>query len=289
MTVMPYEKQRADVLGTSMAYVEAGEGDPIVLLHGNPTSSYLWRDVLPHLVPLGRCIAPDLVGMGDSAPLPGSGPMRYSFAEHRRHLDALLEQLDVRERVTLVVHDWGSGLGFDWARRHPDAVAGIAYMEAIVRPLTWEEFPADGREIFQAFRSPAGEELILDKNLFVEGVLPASVLRDLGPDLDVYRAPYVDGGERRRPMLDWPRSLPIEGEPADVVADVQSYADWLAQSPVPKLFVNAEPGSILVGAQREFCRSWPSQTEVTVPGRHFLQEDSGDEIGRAVAAWIAGR
>jgi haloalkane dehalogenase len=286
---MPYEKKSARVLGTSMSYVDVGEGDPIVLLHGNPTSSYLWRDVIPHLVGLGRCIAPDLVGMGDSAKLPGAGPMTYSFDTHRRHLDALLEQLGVTSPVTLVVHDWGSGLGFDWARRHADAVAGIAYMEAIVRPLTWDEFPESGREIFSAFRSEAGEQLILDKNLFVEGVLPASVTRSLGTDLDVYRAPYLDPGESRRPTLDWPRQLPIDGEPADVVADVQAYADWLAESPVPKLFVNAEPGSILVGAQREFCRSWPNQREVTVPGLHFLQEDSGDAIGRAIADWLRER
>ena len=286
---MRYPKQSTTVLGTRMAYVDVGEGDPIVLLHGNPTSSYLWRDVLPHLERLGRCIAPDLVGMGDSDPLPDSGPLRYSFAEHRRHLDALLEQLGVTERVTLVVHDWGSGLGFDWANRHRDAVAGIAYMEAIVRPLTWAEFPDEGREIFQAFRSDAGEDLILDKNLFVEGVLPASVVRDLGDDLEVYREPYREPGESRRPTLDWPRQLPMDGEPADVVEIVQSYADWLSTSTVPKLFVNADPGSILVGAQREFCRGWPAQREVTVPGKHFVQEDSGDAIGRAVAEWISSR
>lgn len=282
----PPAKKSTSVLGTSMSYVDVGEGDPIVLLHGNPTSSYLWRDVIPHLVGLGRCIAPDLVGMGDSAKLPDDGPMTYSFDTHRRHLDALLEQLGVTSDVTLVVHDWGSGLGFDWARRHSGAVAGIAYMEAIVRPLTWEEFPEAGREIFQAFRSAAGEDLILDKNLFVEGVLPASVMRPLGTDLDVYRAPYAEPGESRRPTLDWPRQLPMDGEPADVVADVQAYADWLAGSPVPKLFVNAEPGSILVGAQRELCRSWPNQREVTVPGLHFLQEDSGDAIGAAIADWL---
>jgi haloalkane dehalogenase len=287
--VTAYEKRSATVLGTRMTYVDVGQGNPIVLLHGNPTSSYLWRDVIPHLEVLGRCIAPDLVGMGDSDPLPHPGPMRYSFAEHRRHLDGLLSHLGVTDRVTLVVHDWGSGLGFDWANRHRDAVAGIAYMEAIVRPLTWDEFPDDGREIFQAFRSDAGEDLILAKNLFVEGVLPAAVLRDLGEDFDVYRAPFREQGERRRPTLDWPRQLPIDGEPAEVVETVQSYADWLSQSPVPKLFVNAEPGSILVGAQREFCRSWPNQQEVTVWGSHFVQEDSGDAIGRAVAAWLRER
>jgi haloalkane dehalogenase len=286
---MAYVKKSAQVLGTAMAYVEEGSGPPIVLLHGNPTSSHLWRGVIPHLTGLGRCIAPDLVGMGDSAPLPDPGPMTYSFSTHRRHLDALLDQLGVTSDVTLVVHDWGSGLGFDWARQHVEAVSGIAYTEAIVRPLTWQEFPEDAREIFQAFRSPAGEELILAKNLFVEGVLPASVIRDLGADLDVYRAPYTEPGESRRPTLDWPRQLPIEGEPADVVQIVQDYADWLAGSSVPKLFLNAEPGSILVGAQREFCRSWPNQREVTVPGRHFVPEDSGDLIGRAVADWLRDR
>ena len=284
-----HEKKTATVLGTTMAYVDVGTGDPIVLLHGNPTSSYLWREVIPELEGLGRCIAPDLVGMGDSAPLPDPGPMRYSFDVQRRHLDALLEQLGADQRVVLVVHDWGSGLGFDWANRHRDAVAGIAYMEAIVRPLTWDEFPADGRPLFQGFRSEAGESLILDKNLFVEGVLPASVIRDLGADHDVYRAPYREAGERRRPMLDWPRQIPIDGEPAEVVEIVQAYADWLSSSPVPKLFVDADPGSLLVGAQREFCRSWPNQSEVTVPGSHFVQEDSGDAIGRAVAAWMSSR
>ena len=285
----PHPKKTASVLGTTMAYVEVGEGSPIVLLHGNPTSSYLWRDVIPHLAELGRCIAPDLVGMGDSAKLPDPGPMSYSFDTHRRHLDALLEQLGVTSDVTLVVHDWGSGLGFDWANRHRDAVAGIAYMEAIVRPLTWEEFPEAGREIFQAFRSEAGEKLILEQNLFVEAVLPASVQRPLDADLDVYRAPYLEPGESRRPTLDWPRQLPMDGEPADVVAVVEEYAQWLAGSPVPKLFVNAEPGSILVGEQREFCRRWPNQREVTVPGLHFVQEDSGDAIGRAIAQWLRSR
>jgi len=282
-----YPKRRVPVLGRQMALVEAGRGDPILFLHGNPTSYYLWRNVIPHCEALGRCLAPDLIGMGDSEKLEPSGPDRYTFLEHRAHLDALLEALGVRERVVLVLHDWGSALGFDWARRHPDAVRGIAYMEAIVRPVSWAEWPADARKIFQAFRSPAGEELVLQKNVFVERVLPASVLRGLGEaEMAVYRRPYREPGESRRPTLTWPRQIPIEGEPAEVVEIVEAYARWLSTSAVPKLFVNAEPGSILVGAQRESCRRWPRQREVTVRGSHFVQEDSPDEIGRALAEWI---
>jgi haloalkane dehalogenase len=279
-------KRRITVHGRSMAYVEAGEGDPIVFLHGNPTSSYLWRNVMPHLAGLGRCLAPDLIGMGDSEKLPDSGPDSYRFVEHRRYLDGLLEALDVRERVALVVHDWGSALGFDWANRHREAIKGIAYMEAIVRPLAWAEWPETIHKLFYGFRSEAGEAMVLDKNVFVERVLPGSVLRGLtDEEMTVYRRPYLEPGESRRPTLTWPRQIPLDGEPADVVELVQSYADWLAHSDVPKLFVNAEPGAILVGAQREFCRSWPNQREVTVKGSHFIQEDSPDEIGRAIADW----
>ena len=282
-------KQRVAVHGREMAYVEAGAGDPIVFLHGNPTSSYLWRNVVPHLEGLGRCLAPDLIGMGDSAKLEPSGPKTYRFVEHRRYLDGLLEALGIGERVTIVVHDWGSALGFDWANRHRERVKGIAYMEAIVRPLTWEEWPEPIRKLFQGFRSPAGEAMVLEKNVFVERVLPGSVLRGLTEaEMAVYRRPFSAPGEARRPTLTWPREIPLGGEPADVVAIVQAYADWLAQSAVPKLFVNAEPGAILVGAQRDFCRGWPSQTEVTVKGSHFLQEDSPDAIGRAIADWCRG-
>lgn len=281
-----YTRKKIDVLGSQMAYVEAGGGEPIVFLHGNPTSSYLWRNVIPHLEGRGRCIAPDLIGMGDSDKLPGSGPESYRFVDHGRHLDALLEALDVRDRVTFVVHDWGSALAFDWANRHRAAVRGIAYMEAILRPMRWDEFPEAVRPLFQAFRSDAGEEIVLQQNVFVEQVLPGAVLRGLGDaEMAVYRRPYTEPGESRRPTLTWPRELPIEGEPADVVEIVESYGAWLARSPVPKLFVNAEPGAILVGAARDFCRNWPAQTEVTVRGSHFVQEDSPDEIGRAVAAW----
>jgi len=280
-------KRRLEVLGQEMACVDRGAGEfGFLLLHGNPTSSYLWRDVIPALEPLGRCLAPDLVGMGDSAKLPQAGPGSYGFAEHRRHLDALLDAVDLPQRVVLVVHDWGSALGFDWARRNPDRVAGIAYMEAIVRPLTWDEWPEGARRAFQRLRSPQGEELILEGNFFVERILPSSVQRQLtDAEMEEYRRPFAEPGEGRRPTLSWPRQLPIEGEPAEVVEVVAEYAEWLASSPVPKLFVNADPGSILIGAQREFCRGWPNQTEVTVPGLHFVQEDSGARIGTEIAAW----
>jgi haloalkane dehalogenase len=285
-------KRRVAVDGLSMAYVEEGAGDPIVFLHGNPTSSYLWRNVIPHVVPLGRCIAPDLIGMGDSDPLPDSGPGRYRFVDHRHYLDGLLAALDVRRNVTFVVHDWGSALGFDWANRHRDAVAAIAYMEAIVRPVTWADWPEAARRVFQGFRSPAGESLVLERNVFVENVLPGSVLRTLtDEEMAEYRRPFLEPGERRRPTLTWPREIPIEGEPADVAEIVAAYHEWLPASPVPKLFVNAEPGAILTGDQREFCRTWANQREVTVRGNHFVQEDSPDEIGRAIADWLpsAGR
>jgi haloalkane dehalogenase len=272
-----------------MAYVERGAGDPIVFLHGNPTSSYLWRNVIPHLEDQGRCIAPDLIGMGDSDKLDDPGPGSYRFVEHRRYLDALLEALGVRESVTLVVHDWGSALGFDWANRHRERVLGLAYMEAIVRPLAWDDWPKAVTPLFQAFRSPAGEALVLEQNAFVEQVLPGAVLRRLSEaEMAVYRRPFARAGEDRRPTLTWPREIPIDGEPADVTAIVESYAAWLRESPVPKLFLNAEPGAILRGRPREFCRSWPNQREVAVPGIHFVQEDSPDAIGGAVAAWRRG-
>ena len=285
---MPWtEKKHLGVLGRKMACVETGEGEPVVFLHGNPTSSYLWRGVIPHLASLGRCIAPDLIGMGDSDKLEDSGPDSYRFIEHRRYLDALLEALGVTERVTLVTHDWGSALGFDWANRHRDAVKGLAYMEAIVQPLTWAQWPEASRRVFQGFRSESGESMILEKNVFVERVLPGSIERKLTEEeMAEYRRPFKQPGEGRRPTLTWPREIPIEGEPADVTEIVGSYAAWLSESLVPKLFVNAEPGAILVGEQREFCRTWPNQTEVTVPGIHFIQEDSPDEIGRAIAEWF---
>ena len=280
----PYPRRRVRVLDSEMAYVDVGAGDPVVFLHGNPTSSYLWRNVIPHVESVGRCLAPDLIGMGDSGRAPAGS---YRFVDHARYLDAWFEALGLT-RVTLVVHDWGSALGFHWARRHPERVRGIAYMEALVRPVTWEEWPEVARQVFQAMRSPAGEEMVLTKNVFVERILPRSVLRGLGEvEMAVYRRPYLEPGESRRPTLTWPRQIPIEGEPADVVAIADAYSRWLATSDVPKLFIDADPGAILIGAQREFCRSWPNQREITVRGSHFVQEDSPHEIGRALAEFVA--
>jgi haloalkane dehalogenase len=284
----PYQKKRQRVLGHEMAYVEVGEGAPVVLLHGNPTSSYLWRNVLPHLQSLGRCIAPDLIGMGDSDKLPDSGPGSYRFVEHRRYLDALLEALDVRERVTLVVHDWGSALGFDWANRHREAVKGIAFTEAIVAPLRRDDWGKTFGQALEALRSEAGEGMVLQNNYFIEKILPNAILRTLSvEEMAEYRRPFTEPGEGRRPTLTWPRQVPIDGEPADVVAIVKAYADWLATSNVPKLFLKAEPGAILANDTLvNLVRQWPALTEKTVAGVHFVQEDSPDEIGRAIAGWM---
>ena len=278
----PHPRRSGPVHASTMSWVDVGAGAPaVVFLHGNPTSSYLWRNVIPHVAGRARCLAPDLIGMGASGDSPSGG---YTFADHARYLDAWFDAVLPDGRVVLVVHDWGSALGFDWARRHAGRVAGIAYMEGIVRPVTWADWPENARKVFQAMRGPGGEEMVLQKNVFVERILPASVLRGLGEaEMAVYRRRFAEPGEARRPTLAWPRQIPIEGEPADVVRVVEAYGSWLETSDVAKLFVNAEPGSILVGTQRDYCRTWPNQTEITVPGSHFVQEDPPHAIGRAVA------
>jgi haloalkane dehalogenase len=291
ISARPYAaKVFAEVNGRRMAYIDVGGGDTTILFqHGNPTSSYLWRNVMPHCEGLGRLVACDLIGMGDSDKLPDPGPGRYTYAEHRDYLFALWDRLALGSRIVLVLHDWGSALGFEWARRNPRRVAGIVYMEAIVTPVTWADWPQNARRVFQGFRSAAGEDMVLDKNVFVERVLPASVLRRLTEEeMAEYRRPFAAVGENRRPTLTWPRQIPIEGEPADVTAVVEDYARWLADSALPKLFINAEPGSILVGRQREVCRAWRNQTEITVAGVHFIQEDGPDAIGEAVAGFARG-
>jgi haloalkane dehalogenase len=284
----PYEKKYKTIQGKRMAYMEHGEGDPIVFLHGNPTSSYLWRNIMPHMEGQGRLIAPDLIGMGDSEKLSDSGPKSYSYFEQRSYLFELLEALNVKENVTVVLHDWGSGLGFHWAHQHPERIKGIVFMEAIVAPMpNWDEFPENAKGVFQGFRSPAGENMVLEKNLFVEGVLPGAVIRDLTKaEMDEYRRPYLDAGESRRPTLSWPRALPFEGTPKDVVDIVADYGAWLSENNIPKLFINAEPGTILIGSARDLVRLCPNLTEVTVAGLHYIQEDSPHEIGEAISDWL---
>ena len=285
----PYaEKKKIIINNKTMSYIDEGEGDAIVFQHGNPTSSYLWRNVMPYLEGQGRLIACDLIGMGDSEKLPNSGPDSYSYFEHRDFLFALLEELNIGKNVVFVIHDWGSALGFDWSFQNQERVQGIAYMEGMVKPVTWDEWPENATKVFQGFRSEAGESMVLDKNIFVEKVLPSSIIRELtNEEMNEYRRPFLNAGEDRRPTLSWPRQIPIQGEPKEVVKVVENYSNWLSSSDLPKLFINADPGSILTGKQREFCRSWPNQEEVTVKGTHFIQEDSPNEIGKAVSSFVS--
>lgn len=292
MTIGELPKRFATINGQKMAYVDtqpsAPDGTPTIWLqHGNPTSSYLWRDVIAGLAPHARCIAPDLLGMGDSDKLPQSDETSYRFDQHFQYLSGLLEHIAPTGPLILVLHDWGSGLGFHWAQRNMHRAAAVAYMEAITQPLTWEDWPENAREIFKAMRSPAGDVLVLEKNVFVERILPGSVVRDLTPaEMAVYRRPYLLRGEDRRPTLSWPREIPIEGKPQKMVELVEAYGQFMRNAEMPKLFINAEPGSILIGAARDFCRTWQNQEEVTVPGSHFIQEDSGADIGRILHLWL---
>ena len=280
-------KKTVDVLGHKMAYVEMGEGRPIIFQHGNPTSSYLWRNIMPKLAHLGRCIAIDLIGMGDSEKLNDSGPDSYTFMEHSRYLEGALDALGVNNDIVWVVHDWGSALGFDYIARHPERASAVCYMEGIVKEMTWDEWPESARDMFNTFRSPAGDGVVLDKNVFVERVLPASIIRELsGEEMDAYKAPFLNAGEDRRPTLTWPRQIPIEGEPEDVCTIVRNYGQHLSKSNIPKLFIEANPGMILKGNLAEYAKTWPNQTQVSVKGLHFIQEDSPVEIADAILAWI---
>ena len=286
-----YSKSFITINGKKLAYVDFGEGDPIVFLHGNPTSSYLWRNIMPHLEDMGRLIAPDLIGMGDSDKLDNSGPDRYTFTEHTEYLYALFEELNLNN-VTLVIHDWGSALGFNWAALNPEKIKSIVYMEAITGPIeSWDDWPKQARKIFQLFRSDAGEELVLDKNFFVERVFAGDVGMHRAlekQELDTYIKPFKEEGESRRPTLTWPRQIPIEGKPKEVVEIVKNYAKFMSETQLPKLFINADPGSILIGKQREVARKWPNQKEVTVNGGHFIQEVSPDEIGESIKDFLIG-
>lgn len=286
LPIDPHPRRRVQVFDTDMSYVDTGTGRPVIFLHGNPTSSYLWRNIIAEVKGAARCLAPDLVGMGRSGRAPSGS---YRFTDHAGYLDAWFDAVVLDRKVILVGHDWGSALAFHWANRHRERVEGVVYMEAIVQSLTWEQWPSAASRIFQGFRSDSGESMILDNNLFVERVLPGSIIRQLSEqEMAVYRGPFLEPGESRRPTLTWPREIPLDGQPADVVEVVDEYSAWLSESDVPKLFINADPGAILTGDQRDFCRSWPNQTEVTVKGVHFIQEDSPEEIGQAITKWIGG-
>lgn len=286
MNSITLKKQKISINNKNIAYAESGSGDPIIFLHGNPTSSYLWRNITPHLESQGRCICIDLIGMGDSDKLDNPDENSYQFEEHYHYVNAAIESLTNGENTTFVIHDWGSALGFNWCYHNPDSVKGIAYMEAIVKEMTWEDWGDEAKGIFQGFRSDAGESLVLEKNYFVERVLPGSIIRRLrDEEIEEYRRPFLNPGEDRRPTLSWPREIPIEGQPANVCKIVNQYAEWMQTNDIPKLFINAEPGAITTGRIRDFCRSWKNQTEVTVKGIHFIQEDSPDDIGKAISTW----
>jgi len=286
MNSITLKKQKISINNKNIAYVESGSGDPIIFLHGNPTSSYLWRNITPHLESQGRCICIDLIGMGDSDKLDNPDENSYQFEEHYHYVNAAIESLTNGENITFVIHDWGSALGFNWCYHNPDSIKGIAYMEAIVKEMTWEDWRDEAKGIFQGFRSDAGESLVLEKNYFVERVLPGSIIRRLSDEeIEEYRRPFINPGEDRRPTLSWPREIPIEGQPANVCEIVNQYAEWMQTNDIPKLFINAEPGAITTGRIRDFCRSWKNQTEVTVKGIHFIQEDSPNDIGKAISTW----
>ncbi len=280
-------RRRVKVLDTEISYVDVGEGEPVVFLHGNPTWSYQWRNIIPYISPIRRCLAPDLVGMGWS----GKSPTKaYRFIDQARYMDAWFEALQVTKDVTLVLHDWGAAIGFYRARRHPEQIKAIAYYEAVAHSRRWNDFPAGRDRQFRTLRSPEGERLVLDENMFVEVVLPRGILRKLtDEEMEAYRAPYRDR-ERRLPTLTWPRELPIDGVPEDVVAIVDENARWLAASDrLPKLFINGDPGVMQTGRLRELVRSFPNQREVTVKGLHHLQDDSPKEIGEALQAFVLGK
>ncbi len=284
----PYGKLKSlEIKGRRMAFTDEGEGPAIVFQHGQPTYSYVWRNVMPHLEGLGRLIACDLIGMGESDKIDPSGAGSYSYAEHRDYLFALWDALNLGDQIVLVLDDWGAALGFDWANRHRDRIKGIVHMEAVALPLNWSDIPAPAHPFFRALRSPAGEKLVLENNIFIEDRLPAAILRKFtDEELAHYRKPFLNPGEARRPTLAWPRSLPLDGEPAEVVEAITAYLPWLAESDVPKLLISGDPGAIMVGRVRDAVRAWSNQTEVTVKGRKLLQEDSPDEIGTAIAEFV---
>lgn len=282
------EKKSLIVNNKKISYVEKGVGKLLIFLHGNPTSSYLWRNIISDLSKQYRCLAPDLIGMGDSDKLDNITKNSYGFKEHKKWLYDFLKALNISEKIILILHDWGSALGFDYARSNSSKVEAIVYMEAIVCPLSWKDWPDNARKIFQLMREEGvGEELVLEKNIFVERILPSSIIRNLDiEEMENYRKPFKNPGKDRLPTLSWPRQIPIDGKPEDVYKIVEDYSQFMLNTSIKKLFINADPGSILLGRQREFCRKWKNQKEVKVKGLHFIQEDSPKEISYEIKLWI---
>jgi haloalkane dehalogenase len=284
---MKYTKKYKDIKNSKMAFIDEGSGDTFLFLHGNPTSSFLWRNIAPHVEDIGRIVIPDLIGMGDSDKLEGVDNPGYKYHGQYSYLTALMDELDLGDNIHLIIHDWGSAMGFQFARENKDRIKSITYMEAIVMPLTWDQWPDPATKIFGLFRSEAGEELVLEKNFFVERILLAdSSTGYTEEEKSEYIRPFINPGEDRRPTLTWPRQIPLDGEPSEVVEEVKLNAEFHKESDIPKLFINADPGSILIGDQREFARSWKNQTEITVSGNHFIQEDSSEEIGAALRNFV---
>ena len=284
---MKYTKKYKNIKNSKMAFIDEGSGDTFLFLHGNPTSSFLWRNIAPHVEDIGRIVIPDLIGMGDSDKLEGVDNPGYKYHGQYSYLTALMDELDLGNNIHLIIHDWGSAMGFQFARENKDRIKSITYMEAIVMPLTWDQWPDPATKIFGLFRSEAGEELVLEKNFFVERILLAdSSTGYTEEEKSEYIRPFINPGEDRRPTLTWPRQIPLDGEPSEVVEEVRLNAEFHKESDIPKLFINADPGSILIGDQREFARSWKNQTEITVKGNHFIQEDSSEEIGAALRNFV---
>ena len=284
---MKYTKKYKDINNSKMAFIDEGSGDTFLFLHGNPTSSFLWRNIAPHVEDIGRIVIPDLIGMGDSDKLEGVDNPGYKYHGQYSYLTALMDELDLGDNIHLIIHDWGSAMGFQFARENQDRIKSITYMEAIIMPLTWDQWPDPATKIFGLFRSEAGEELVLEKNFFVERILLAdSSTGYTEEEKSEYIRPFINPGEDRRPTLTWPRQIPLDGEPSEVVEEVRLNAEFHKESDIPKLFINADPGSILIGDQREFARSWKNQTEITVSGNHFIQEDSSEEIGAALRNFV---
>ena len=284
---MKYTKKYKDIKNSKMAFIDEGSGDTFLFLHGNPTSSFLWRNIAPHVEDIGRIVIPDLIGMGDSDKLEGVDNPGYKYHGQYSYLTALMDELDLGDNIHLIIHDWGSAMGFQFARENQDRIKSITYMEAIVMPLTWDQWPDPATKIFGLFRSEAGEELVLEKNFFVERILLAdSSTGYTEEEKSEYIRPFINPGEDRRPTLTWPRQIPLDDEPSEVVEEVRLNAEFHKESDIPKLFINADPGSILIGDQREFARSWKNQTEITVSGNHFIQEDSSEEIGAALRNFV---